>query len=158
MQYFQSVRRKCLRAPDPGARVNYCPSFQLTSGGISVTDFVFSQMQSAAPSSDCRLKAAETNTKPNQPKGINHDSQTDRTGNRRIHLRSFPGARRRECNGMEFNMLTGAVFNELRSRSIPTDNIDSLSLSQIAVIKSILDSDDPEGTKTQRIKTVVMGS
>ena len=60
--------------------------------------------------------------------------------------------------GMEFNMLTGAVFNELRSRSIPPDNIDSLSLSQIAVIKSILDSDDPEGTKTQRIRTVVMGS
>ncbi|MDJ0824591.1 MAG: hypothetical protein QNJ16_03720 [Rhodobacter sp.] len=56
---------------------------------------------------------------------------------------------------MEFNMLTGAVFNALKSRGIPTDNIDTLTLSEIAVIKGILDSDDSEGSKTQSIKNIV---
>ena len=57
--------------------------------------------------------------------------------------------------GMEFNMLTGAVFNELRARSLPTDNIDNLTLGQIAIIKSILDGDDSEGQKTNRIKVIL---
>lgn len=56
---------------------------------------------------------------------------------------------------MEFNMLTGAIYNELKARNLPTDNIDGLSLSQIATIKGILDSDDSEGEKTQRIKTIL---
>jgi len=59
--------------------------------------------------------------------------------------------------GMEmgFNMLTGAVFNELRSRGLPTDNIQDLTLSQLAIIKGILDGDDNDGNKTQQIKAIL---
>jgi len=57
--------------------------------------------------------------------------------------------------GMEFNMLTGAVYNALKSRGLPTDNIDTLTLSQIATIKDIVDSDASEGQKNQRIKAVL---
>ncbi|MEM1065920.1 MAG: hypothetical protein AAGJ74_10510 [Pseudomonadota bacterium] len=56
---------------------------------------------------------------------------------------------------MEFNMLTGAVFNELRSRNLPTENIEKLSLGQIAIIKGIIDSDDSEGQKTNRIEAIL---
>jgi hypothetical protein len=56
---------------------------------------------------------------------------------------------------MGFNMLTGAVYNELVSRGLPTDNIQSLTLSQLAIIKSIIDSDDSEGKKTNGIKAIL---
>ena len=56
---------------------------------------------------------------------------------------------------MGFDMLTGAVFNALQSRGLPTDNINDLSLSQIATIKGILDSDDNDGNKTQSIKAIL---
>lgn len=56
---------------------------------------------------------------------------------------------------MEFNMLTGAVYNELKSRGLPTDNIDTLTIGQIAAIRSIVDSDDNDGNKTQQIKAIV---
>jgi len=56
---------------------------------------------------------------------------------------------------MEFNMLTGAVYNALKSRNLPTDNIDDLSLSQIAIITGILNGDEPEGMKTQRIEAIL---
>lgn len=57
--------------------------------------------------------------------------------------------------GMEFNMLTGAVFNELRSRGLPTDNIHDLTIGQLAIIKGIVDGDDGEGNKTQQIKAII---
>lgn len=56
---------------------------------------------------------------------------------------------------MGFDMLTGAVFNALQSRGLPTDNINDLSLSQIATIKGILDSDDNDGQKTRSIKAIL---
>ena len=56
---------------------------------------------------------------------------------------------------MEFNMLTGAVFNELKKRGLPTDNINELSLSQIAIIKDIIDGDEPEGVKNNRIEAIL---
>jgi len=56
---------------------------------------------------------------------------------------------------MEFNMLTGAIFNELKSRGLPTDGIDDLSLSQIAIIKDIIEGDEPEGNKTNRIQAIL---
>ncbi|MEL6801809.1 MAG: hypothetical protein AAFO80_18210 [Pseudomonadota bacterium] len=56
---------------------------------------------------------------------------------------------------MEFNMLTGAIFNELKGRNLPTDNINELSLSQIATIKDIIDGDEPEGQKTNRIQAIL---
>ena len=37
--------------------------------------------------------------------------------------------------GTELNMLTGAIFNELVSRNIATDNIQELTISQLAQIK-----------------------
>lgn len=56
---------------------------------------------------------------------------------------------------MEFNMLTGAVFNELKGRGLPTENINELSLSQIAIITDIINGDEPEGQKTNRIKAIL---
>lgn len=55
----------------------------------------------------------------------------------------------------EFNMLTGKVYNELKTRGLPTDNIDNLSLSDIAIIVAIINSDESEGNKTQRIEAVL---
>ena len=57
--------------------------------------------------------------------------------------------------GMEFNMLTGAVFNELRTRGLPTEGIHDLTLGQLAQIKAIVDGDDGEGNKTQRIRAIM---
>ena len=59
---------------------------------------------------------------------------------------------------MEFNMLTGAVFNALQSRGISTEGINDLSLSEIATIKNILGSDESEGQKTQRIEQIINSS
>jgi len=61
------------------------------------------------------------------------------------------------AQGMEmgFNMLTGAIYNELKARGLPTDNINDLTLSQLAIIKGILDSDDGEGKKTNNIKAIL---
>lgn len=56
---------------------------------------------------------------------------------------------------MEFNMLTGAVYQELKQRNLPTDGINNLTLSQIAIIKGIVDSDDSEGQKSNRIKAIL---
>ena len=56
---------------------------------------------------------------------------------------------------MEFNMLTGAVYNELKLRGLPTDNIDALTPSQIAQVKAILDGDDSEGHKTDAIRVII---
>ena len=58
---------------------------------------------------------------------------------------------------MEMNMLTGAVFNALQSRGLPTDNINELSLAEIATIQNILRSDESEGQKTQRIEAILNG-
>jgi len=55
----------------------------------------------------------------------------------------------------EFNMLTGAVYNELVARGLPTDNIQSLTLGQLALIKAAIDSDDSEGKITQNIKAII---
>ena len=57
--------------------------------------------------------------------------------------------------GNELNMLTGAVYTELKLRGVDTDNIDGLTLSQLAAIKSVLDSDDSQGQMTQQIKSIV---
>ena len=57
--------------------------------------------------------------------------------------------------GMEFNMLTGAVYNELKARGLPTDSIHELTLSQLALIKGIIDGDDSEGKKTNNIKAIL---
>lgn len=57
--------------------------------------------------------------------------------------------------GMGLNMLTGAIYNELVQRNLDTSNINNLSLSQLAIIKGIIDGDDSEGKKTQRIEAIL---
>ena len=57
--------------------------------------------------------------------------------------------------GMEFNMLTGAVFNELRTRGLPTESIHDLTLGQLSQIKGIVDGNDSEGNKTQQIRAIM---
>jgi len=55
---------------------------------------------------------------------------------------------------MELNMLTGAVYNSLRSMGLPTDNIDKLTLSQITTIKFLIEGEDGMG-KVQQIKKIL---
>ncbi len=55
---------------------------------------------------------------------------------------------------MELNMLTGSVYNSLRSLGLPTDNIDNLTLVQIGQIKNLLDGEDGMG-KIQSIKKIL---
>lgn len=55
--------------------------------------------------------------------------------------------------GNELNMLTGSVYNELRSMGLPTENIDKLTLGQVALIKSLIEE---EGMgSTQKIKKIL---
>jgi len=57
--------------------------------------------------------------------------------------------------GEGFNMLTGIIYNELVQRDIPTDNIRDLSLAQLAQIKAILEGEESESKKTDRIKAIM---
>ena len=53
------------------------------------------------------------------------------------------------------DMLTGALFNQFVSMNIPTDQLSSLSLSQVAQIKDILDGDVADGQKKSRIEAIL---
>ncbi len=55
---------------------------------------------------------------------------------------------------MELNMLTGSIYNSLRSMGLPTDNIDNLTLAQIGQIKSLIEAEDGMG-KIQNIKKIL---
>lgn len=58
--------------------------------------------------------------------------------------------------GMEFNMLTGAVFNALRAHGLPTDSVDTLTLNQIGQIRAVEDDDSiAESDKKQRIQAIM---
>lgn len=59
---------------------------------------------------------------------------------------------------MGYNMLTGAIYNSLASRGLPTDGISNLSLTQIATIKSILDSGESDTQIAQRITAIMEGN
>ncbi len=57
---------------------------------------------------------------------------------------------------MEFNMLTGAVYNALKARDLPTDGMDALTLNQIGQIGAILNDDSiSESNQTQQIKAII---
>ncbi len=57
---------------------------------------------------------------------------------------------------MGFNMLTGAVFNELQSRGLPTDNVSNLTLNQIGQIRAVLNDDSlSESNQNQRIEAIM---
>ncbi|RMD95161.1 MAG: hypothetical protein D6811_01445 [Alphaproteobacteria bacterium] len=67
-----------------------------------------------------------------------------------------PAVQAQDEMGMGFNMLTGAIYNELSQRGLPTDGIRELSLSKISQIKAILDSGDlSEGDKNNRILAIL---
>ncbi len=53
----------------------------------------------------------------------------------------------------ELNMLTGAIYNDLRAMGLPTDNIGNLTLNQITQIKGLIEQ---EGMgNVQQIKKVL---
>ena len=56
---------------------------------------------------------------------------------------------------MEFNMRTGAVYNALKSQGIDTTNIDTLTLSEIAEIKGLLEGDDMGNAAKSRIENIL---
>ena len=49
----------------------------------------------------------------------------------------------------EYNMLTGALFNSLAARGLPTDKIADLTMSEVGAITGILQSDDVMGSNSQ---------
>ncbi len=53
-----------------------------------------------------------------------------------------------------FNMLTGAVYNALNAQGFDTSNINELSLSEIAQIRSLL-TDDMDNSERQRIELIL---
>lgn len=57
--------------------------------------------------------------------------------------------------GEELTMLESAVKNELSQVGIRDVDLMSLTVGQLAVIKNILDSDDSENEKRQRIEAVL---
>ena len=49
---------------------------------------------------------------------------------------------------MEFNMLTGAVYNALKAEGFDTSNIDKLTLAEIAQLKTLLQGGDDNPNRT----------
>lgn len=54
----------------------------------------------------------------------------------------------------ELNMLTGSVYFELRQLGLPTDNIDKLSLAEIAQIHQFINGEEGMG-RVQKIKKIL---
>ncbi len=54
----------------------------------------------------------------------------------------------------ELNMLTGSVYNALRSMDLPTENIGNLTLAQITQIQAFLDQEEGMG-RVQQIKKIL---
>ena len=55
----------------------------------------------------------------------------------------------------EFNMLTGAVYNALKLNGFDTAKIDTLTLSEIAEIKNLLEGDDMGNAARSRINKIL---
>lgn len=68
---------------------------------------------------------------------------------------SLLGATAVSAMEMEFNMLTGAVYNALKAEGFETDNIEQLSLAEIAEIKSLLEADNMGGSARTRIEQLL---
>ena len=65
------------------------------------------------------------------------------------------GATASSAMDMEFNMLTGAVYNALKAEGFDTSNIDSLTLGEIAQIKTLLEGDDMGNAARERINKLL---
>ena len=57
--------------------------------------------------------------------------------------------------GQGFNMLQTALMNDFDRLGIPLTELELLTLGQIAVIKSIVESDDQDGQKKGRIQAII---
>ena len=56
---------------------------------------------------------------------------------------------------MEFNMLTGAVYNALKAEGFDTTNIDQLTLGEVALIKALLEEDGMTSSTRGRIEKIL---
>ncbi|MEM1429481.1 MAG: hypothetical protein AAGG09_08485 [Pseudomonadota bacterium] len=56
--------------------------------------------------------------------------------------------------GQGFNMLTGAVYNALNAQGFDTENINNLTLSEIATIRRLL-TEDMGSSERQRIEKIL---
>ena len=56
---------------------------------------------------------------------------------------------------MEFNMLTGAVYNALKQNGFDTTNIDNLTLADIAEIKFLLEGGDMGNPQRAKINQIL---
>ena len=57
--------------------------------------------------------------------------------------------------GEGFDMLQTALMSDFERLGIPTDELDSLTLGQIAAIKSIVESEDQDGQKKGQIEAII---
>lgn len=55
---------------------------------------------------------------------------------------------------MGHNMLTGALYNYFSANGLPTESIGDLTIGQIAQIKDVIDGDENEGNKKNRIMAI----
>lgn len=68
---------------------------------------------------------------------------------------AVPAATAVSAMDMEFNMLTGAVYNALKAEGFDTSNIGSLTLTEIAEIKSLMDGAEMGNATRVRIEAIL---
>lgn len=57
--------------------------------------------------------------------------------------------------GQGFDMLQTALMSDFERLDIPLTELEMLTLGQIAVIKSVVESDDSDGQKKGRIEAII---
>jgi hypothetical protein len=57
--------------------------------------------------------------------------------------------------GEGYNMLQAALISDFQDLGIPTDALDDLTLSQIAAIKDIVESQDGSSQKAGQIEAII---
>lgn len=59
-----------------------------------------------------------------------------------------------EMVSMGHSMLTGALYNGLQAQGYPTDGIENLTLNEVVLLNSLLNSDDSPATRDGQIKLI----
>jgi len=59
-----------------------------------------------------------------------------------------------EMVSMGQSMLTGALYNSLQAQGYPTEDIDKLTLNEVVLLNSLLNSDDSPATRDGQIKLI----
>jgi hypothetical protein len=54
-----------------------------------------------------------------------------------------------------YNMLQTALMSDFERLGIPTDTLDDLTLGQIAAIKDIVEGEDADPTKRERVEAII---